>query len=81
VGRTGLLIFVCLGQFVLFGYGFVDFVLSLATSSRNGARGPTVRLGPGCTKYQPPRPILRPILGHFVFLGPSAKIISSVAVL
>ncbi len=29
--------------------------------------------GAGCTKNQPRRPILRPIRGHFVFLGPSAK--------
>ncbi len=28
----------------------------------------------GCTKNQPRRPILRPVLGYFVFLVPAAKI-------
>ncbi len=28
----------------------------------------------GCTKNQPRNPILSPIRGHFVFLGPTAKI-------
>ena len=32
--------------------------------------GPGSKNSGGCTKNQPRRPILSPIRGHFVFLGP-----------
>ena len=35
--------------------------------------GPGSRNSAGCTKNQTRRPILSPIRGHFVFLGPTAK--------
>ncbi len=35
--------------------------------------GPGSKIGAGCTKNQPRRPILSPIRRHFVFLGPTAQ--------
>ncbi len=36
--------------------------------------GPGSKNSAGCAKNQPWRPILSPFRGHFVFLGPAAKI-------
>ncbi len=37
---------------------------------RSPGNGPGSKNSAGCTKNQPRRPILSPICGHFVFLGP-----------
>ncbi len=39
----------------------------------SSGNGPGSKKSAGCTKDQPGRPILSPIRGHFVFLGPTAK--------
>ena len=41
--------------------------------AREPGNGPGPQNSAGCTKNQLRRPIIRPIRGHFVFLGPTAK--------